>query len=93
MTDKIQVKLIIQGRVQGVFYRAHIQKAAKEIGVTGYVKNRPDGSVEAVFQGGQASVDKMIQWCWTGSPACAVSDVSVEKNPILSDFESFTITY
>ncbi|MFH2057871.1 MAG: acylphosphatase [Pseudomonadota bacterium] len=91
--NKICVKVRITGKVQGVFYRAHTRKAAIEYGVSGYVKNCPDGSVEAVFQGNQDTIDQMIQWCQTGSPSSIVSDVLVEKRSDLTDFHNFEITY
>ncbi|RLC20093.1 MAG: DNA polymerase IV, partial [Deltaproteobacteria bacterium] len=60
MPNMIQIKVIVKGRVQGVFYRAHTQKQADRLGVKGYVKNLPDGSVEAVFEGDPKSVSQMV---------------------------------
>jgi acylphosphatase len=93
MTDINQVKVIVTGRVQGVFYRDHTRQAAIETGVTGYVKNLADGSVEAVFQGEAEKVDQMIAWCRKGSPSSKVTNVKVIPDLGLPDFPSFTITY
>ncbi len=93
MTDINQVKVIVTGRVQGVFYRDHTRQAANETGVTGYVKNLPDGSVEAVFQGDQEKIDRMIEWCRRGSPSSVVTNVKVIPDPGLPDFSSFKISY
>lgn len=93
MTDNITVKVIVSGKVQGVFFRAYTQKAAQEHLVTGYVKNLSDGCVEAVFQGGPERVQAMIQWCRQGSPMSSVSNVTTREasdHPHYSDFE---ITY
>ncbi len=74
-----RARAIIRGRVQGVFYRASTESAVREIGgITGWVRNRPDGSVEAVFEGEEQAVIRILEWCKTGSPAADVSAVEVE---------------
>lgn len=94
MEKKIEVKVIITGRVQGVYYRAHALEAANKYDtITGYVKNRPDGAVLAVFQGDRTDVDAMVQWCWKGSPSCAVSKLKVQTQDSLSKFNGFEIRY
>ncbi len=90
MTDIIQVKVNITGRVQGVFYRASTRDAALRFKVNGYVRNMPDGSVEAVFQGSKASVEQILEWCKEG-PAGAMVDkitqLDIETNLNFADFE------
>ena len=93
MSNKIQVKAIISGRVQGVFYRAETKKAADKFGIQGYVKNMPNGSVKAVFEGDNSIVNKMLDWCNEGSPASRVENVFSEKVEGLSNFEGFLIKY
>ena len=93
MSEIIQVNVIVKGRVQGVYYRLHTREAAIEKGVTGYVKNCPDRSVEAVFQGSPEQVDAMVQWCHSGSPASAVSSVTRENVSALDTFNGFEIRY
>ncbi len=71
------VHVRIEGRVQGVGYRAWTHRAALEAGLTGWVRNRPDGSVEAVFQGAHADVARMIEDCRSGPDGSVVSCVEV----------------
>ncbi|MBS3772728.1 MAG: acylphosphatase [Candidatus Thermoplasmatota archaeon] len=68
----------ISGRVQGVWYRANTQKQAEQRGIAGWVRNLPDGRVEAVFEGPEKEIEDMIQWCHTGSPMAHVDDVEVQ---------------
>lgn len=93
MKNKKSVKAIISGRVQGVFYRVHTQKAAIEFGLTGYVKNLANGSVQALFQGSQDQIDQILTWCKTGSPSSDVSNIKVTEVPESPDFKTFDITY
>ena len=93
MLNKTQVKVIISGRVQGVFYRARTKNTADRLGIKGYVKNLPNGSVEAVFQGEQPTVTQMIEWCHKGPAASKVDHVQAKETKILSNFETFEIRY
>jgi len=93
MTTKTQIKVIVSGRVQGVFYRAKTKNTADRLGVKGYVKNLPDGSVEAVFEGEHLVVSQMIEWCRKGPAAAKVEHVLTEKAETLSKFSSFEIRY
>jgi acylphosphatase len=74
----ISRRLRIIGRVQGVGYRDALCRQAGRLGVTGWVRNRSDGSVEALVQGEAASVDALIGWATRGPPAAQVTEVSVE---------------
>ena len=67
----------VSGRVQGVGYRASLQYQAEKLGVTGWVRNRTDGSVEALLQGPPHAVDAVIAWARRGPPGSRVSDVVV----------------
>ena len=66
------------GRVQGVFFRANTQKKAIELGVNGWVKNLPDGRVEAVFEGDELRIKDIILWCSANQPYAVVDDVKIE---------------
>ena len=72
------VHLHITGRVQGVFYRKSAQDKAHELGITGWVRNKADGSVEAVAQGER--VQEFIDWCWKGPSGASVTDVTVNQD-------------
>jgi acylphosphatase len=83
----------ISGRVQGVFFRAYTGEAAHRIGVTGWVRNLVDGRVEAVFEGEADKVEKMIDWCWEGSPFSRVEKVEVVEEVYSGDFDRLVITH
>jgi hypothetical protein len=58
----VRVRVLVSGRVQGVFFRASCAEEARRLGVGGWVRNRPDGRVEAVFEGDQSQVSEMVEW-------------------------------
>lgn len=72
------VRVRIRGRVQGVFFRVETRARAESLGVTGWVRNAEDGSVEAAFQGDEERVDSMVEWCRRGPSGARVDDVEVE---------------
>lgn len=84
----IRRRVVVRGTVQGVFFRASCQREAAARGVAGWVSNRPDGAVEAVFEGGDAAVEALVAWCRQGPPHAVVAgvDVSDEVPEGLSGF-------
>ena len=89
----IRRRVLISGMVQGVWFRACTRDAAREIGVSGWVRNLSDGRVEAVFQGEPEKVGAVVDWCHRGSPGSRVDRVEVfEENPG-SEFQGFEVTY
>ena len=72
--------LIISGRVQGVNYRESMCREAQRLGVTGWVRNRRDGSVEAVVEGAPSDVQAMLEWAHRGPPSARVTDVMVSEH-------------
>jgi len=75
-------RVFISGRVQGVFFRIFTQKKAKSLGLSGWVKNLPDGRVEAVFEGEPEMIKQMLNWCDQGSPASQVDKIErLEEEP------------
>jgi acylphosphatase len=82
-------RVVVHGRVQGVAFRAHTQRRAAQVGAAGWVRNRPDGSVEAVFEGPPSAVDAMLDFCRRGPSFARVERVDVAEEPPegLADFE------
>jgi acylphosphatase len=76
-----RVQVVISGRVQGVGFRASCQREAASLGLTGWVRNRWDGAVEALFEGEAAAVDAMVRWCREGPPMAYVTGVEVSIPP------------
>jgi acylphosphatase len=74
-----RVHVLVRGRVQGVFFRAEARDRAESLGVSGWVRNLPDGSVEAVFEGEDDRVESMVDWCRRGPAGAEVEVVDVER--------------
>jgi len=91
--ERARARVIIEGRVQGVFFRQHTQEMAHDLGLTGWVKNRSDGTVEALFHGERGRIDQIIQWCHRGPSQARVKKVTVEWEVPSGDFQDFLITY
>jgi len=83
--------IIVNGRVQGVFYRSNTRGKALELGLKGWVKNLPDGRVEIVVEGEEDQIKKLIQWCRVGPPLAVVRELMVECEPATREFSSFQI--
>ena len=87
----VRAHLYIEGNVQGVFFRRSARSKADELGVVGLIRNRKDGSVEAIAQGPKGKVDVFIKWCKKGPPFSKVEKVEIEWKKNLEDFEEFEI--
>jgi acylphosphatase len=87
----LRARVLITGLVQGVYYRAHARHKAMRLGITGWIRNRPNGAVEAVFEGNEPAVRAMLQWCRLGSPGARVSDVAVTWEPPTGEFNRFAV--
>jgi len=77
--------LWVSGRVQGVFFRQACADVARNAGVAGWVRNLPDGRVEAVFEGEPAVVQVMVDWCSQGPPSAHVQSVEIADEPLHGD--------
>jgi acylphosphatase len=88
-----RVHVHISGRVQGVFFRAETQSMAIKFNLTGWVRNTADGRVEAVFEGEDENVDKMLAWCRIGPPAARVENVTIKEELYTGEFRNFNIKY
>jgi acylphosphatase len=85
--------VFVSGRVQGVFFRAHTRKAALGFQVQGWVRNLPDGRVEAVFEGKRHDVAAMINWCRQGPSHAVVEQLTVRDEPYSGEYRDFIIRY
>ena len=81
MHETTRAHVFVSGIVQGVGYRFTTAKQAKQLGVSGWVRNLPDDRVEGVFEGTKAAVEEMIRWCHKGLLGAVVKDVIVEYEP------------
>jgi len=91
--SKVRAHVIISGKVQGVYFRAKAQEQAVGLEVSGWIRNRPGGTVEGVFEGNRENVEKLIDWCRLGPPRAIVSDVQVEWGDYRGEFSGFAIAY
>jgi acylphosphatase len=86
-----RIHIYISGLVQGVFFRGAARRAAANLNLTGWVRNMDDGRVEAVLEGDDAEVDKMIEWCKTGPRAARVEKVTTSEEHYTGVFHNFNI--
>ena len=91
MKDAARVHLRISGRVQGVYFRASAVEQARRLGLTGWVMNCPDSSVEVIAEGARERLEKFISWCGSGPPGAQVKEVRSEWEPSKQEFQSFFI--
>lgn len=87
------VQAVVRGRVQGVFFRACTEEEALRLGLAGWVRNLPDGAVEALIQGEAGRVDEMMRWLAKGSPRAVVAAVEVAERTPDAGITNFSIRY
>lgn len=93
MEKTVCARAVIKGKVQGVFFRMETKRAADRIGVCGWVRNRSDGTVEALFEGDHNKVIEALEWCKQGSPLSRVTSVDVEWKDFSGAAQGFEIRY
>lgn len=86
-----QVQLFVRGRVQGVYFRASTQREARRLGLTGWVRNRPDGSVEVVAEGEEVQIRELYGWAQKGPSAARVDRVETRWRSYTGEFPDFRI--
>lgn len=89
----IRTCVIVHGRVQGVSFRHYTCRRALELGVTGWVRNLPDGSVEGLFEGDEPAVQVLVEWCRSGPPAARVERLDIRTGTYSGEFDTFAIAY
>jgi len=88
---KVRAHVIVAGWVQGVFFRSETRRVANSYGVTGWVRNLEDGRVEAVFEGEEENVKRLVEFCRKGPPAARVDNVDVSWERYSGSFDDFQI--
>jgi acylphosphatase len=91
--DQLRARVIVHGLVQGVWFRASTKDEADRLGVTGWVRNLPDGSVEALFEGPTKKVEAIVGWCHRGPAGAKVNSVDIAWEPYTREFDHFEIRY
>ena len=89
----IRVRLIVEGRVQGVWFRDSTRTQANKLGLNGWVKNRSDGRVEVLAEGPEAEVEQLIQWCHEGPSYARVDRVDEAREAWQGEFDRFDIVF
>ncbi len=90
---KARAHIYVSGYVTGVFFRAHTKELAQRLNVNGWVRNLPDGRVEAVFEGEKENVEGMVKFCRRGPPGAQVDDVEVRWETCRGELSGFEIRY
>lgn len=88
---RARLEVTITGRVQGVFYRQSTQDTANRFGLTGWVRNCPDGSVAAVFEGERSAVEAALAWCRQGPPSARVEHIEERWSDCRDEFARFEV--
>jgi len=91
--EHLRAHVTVQGLVQGVWFRASTKDEADRLGVSGWVRNLPDGSVEAVFEGDRKKVEEIVGWCHRGPSGAKVRKVDIVWEPYAGEFGHFDIRY
>ena len=90
--DVIRRRIVVHGRVQGVWFRGATERQARALGVAGWVRNLPDGTVEAVFEGSTSAVQRAVAYCRQGPPGARVERVE-EREEAPEGLRSFDVRY
>ncbi|MGH7900195.1 MAG: acylphosphatase [Thermodesulfobacteriota bacterium] len=88
-----RVRIIVHGRVQGVFYRAQTVDIATDLNLKGWVKNRDDGKVEVVAEGERLDLERLTEWCGKGPKHALVTKTEIFWEAFTGEFNNFTIKY
>ena len=91
MVERIHVT--VRGRVQGVYFRASTRDQARQLRLSGWVRNCADGSVELIAEGDQEPLTQLVTWCRQGPPGAQVTDVNVEWRQGTGEFTGFSVRY
>lgn len=91
--ESISVRLIVRGKVQGVYFRFNMQQVATKNSVVGWVRNLPDGNVEALLEGNKEDVNQVVQWSKMGPENARVDEVKMDYGQYTGKYKDFIIRY
>lgn len=91
--ENLRAHVVIQGFVQGVYFRASTRDEAVRLGVGGWVRNLPDGSVEALFEGEKKKVEEIVAWCYNGPAGAKVMKVDLKWETYKGEYKHFDVRY
>ena len=89
--DTERARVRVSGQVQGVFFRDSTRQKAEELGLAGWVRNMPDGQVEALFEGPSDKVEEIVRWCKEGPQRASVENVDTDFESVGGDLEGFEV--
>ena len=89
----VRAHVFISGMVQGVFFRSETMDEAKQLGIIGWIRNIPDGRVEAVFEGEEENIKKLVEFCKRGPPGARVTGVDIIWENYAGEFRNFEVRY
>ncbi len=90
---KKRLSLLINGKVQGVFFRASVSRAARKLGLVGFVQNLDDGRVRIVAEGSEKKLDKLVIWAKEGPSYAKVRDIKAKYSDPIEEFKSFEVRH
>ena len=85
MTERVRRHVIVRGHVQGVWFRESTKQEAQKVGVTGWVRNLPDDTVEAALEGAPDAVEQVLAFCRVGPPAAEVTSIDIRHEPVADE--------
>jgi acylphosphatase len=88
-----RIRIIVTGKVQGVFFRQALKVMAKKNNVFGWVKNLKDGHVEAVLEGDEEKINRLVEWSHGGPANARVEDVEIHNEKFSGEFKKFNVLY
>jgi acylphosphatase len=89
--DRVRVRIAVRGRVQGVWFRGSTREVAERLGIVGWARNLPDGSVEILAQGTSLAVAELVEWCHLGPSGARVAGVATQREIVQDDLQDFRV--
>ncbi len=90
---KQRIRILIKGKVQGVFFRQALKITAKKNNVFGWVRNLDDGKVETIIEGDDENVSAVVEWCHAGPANARVEDIEIKNEKFVGEFSKFDVLY